>query len=262
LTRRVKEELGLPVSVGIAANKLMAKIGSDYAKPEGIIYIKPGYEKTFLAPMKVQKIPGVGPAALEKLHSYSIYTIDDLNRLGRANLERIFGKHGTALYDASHGIGSASFGSTRARAKSISRERTYGRDTNDRAFIRATLCRLTEKAAADLRDKRLKAGTVTLKLRYSDFKTVTRSRSLSHPTDLDGIIFPVIRELLEDTYQRRTSVRLVGISLTRLEEETQEILIMEEKEEKMGRLCGSLDRIRKKYDDTTVVHARGRLSRL
>ncbi len=256
---RVREELGLSVSIALARNKLMAKIGSDYAKPNGILYIKPGYEKGFLAPMKVEKIPGVGPAVLEKLHSYGVHTIDDLNRLGASSLERIFGKHGVALHKASNGIGSVSFGSTREQAKSISRERTFGKDINNRAFLRATLCRLTEKAAADLRDKHLKASTVTLKLRYSDFKTVTRSRSLATPTDLDGVIFPIICELLEESYKRRTAIRLIGVSLTRLDSEKQSILLREETEEKMERLYTSIDKIRERYGDKTVVHARSNL---
>ena len=256
---RVKRELGLSVSMGIGSNKLIAKIGSDYAKPDGIVYILPGGERAFLAPMAVEKIPGVGPAVLEKLHGYGIRTVGDLSRMGRDGLEKIFGKHGVSLYNASLGIGSAVFGSTFEQAKSVSREHTFGRDTNDLVFLEATLCRLTEKAAQDIRSKGLKASTVTLKLRYADFKTVTRSHSLSDPTDIDNIIYSAVRGLLAKTYQRRTAVRLIGVSLTRLDEEKQGILLIDERENKMENLYRSVDKIRGKYGGRAVLNARGSL---
>lgn len=259
IKHRVKNELGLPVSIGIAGNKLMAKIGSDYAKPEGIVYIKPGYERQFLAPMPVEKIPGVGPAVLEKLNGYGIYKIADLARMSSKGLEKIFGKHGTTLHKASWGIGSYDFGSTRECAKSVSREHTFGKDTNDTAFIKATLCRLSEKAAADLRDKSLKAKTVTLKLRYSDFKTITRSRTFSFPTSLDSVIFPAVCSLLDSSYFRRTAIRLIGVSLNNLEEERQGLLLHDDTEEKLERLSQSMDNVRRRYGASTLLHARSSL---
>jgi len=254
---RVKRELGLSVSMGIGSNKLIAKIGSDYAKPEGIVYILPGTERVFLAPMPVEKIPGVGPAVLEKLNGYGIRTIDDLSRMGRDGLEKIFGKHGASLHNASLGIGSIAFGSTFEQAKSVSREHTFGQDTNDISFLEATLCRLSEKATADLREKGLKASTITLKLRYADFKTVTRSHSLGEPTDLDNVIYAAVRGLLGKTYQRRTAVRLIGVSLTHLDEERQGTLLRDERERKMENLYRSVDKIRGKYGGKAVLNARG-----
>jgi len=255
---RIKDELGLTVSIGIARNKLMAKIGSDYVKPDGIIYILPGYEKSFLANLPVEKIPGVGQAVREKLRRYSIRTVDDLAGLGEEQMERIFGKHGVVLHRAACGVGSVEFGSRDEAAKSISREHTFSKDTNDLDFLESTLCRLTERAASSLRSKGLKAKTVTLKLRYSDFKTITRSRSLGAPADVDSVIFSAVCELLKNCYKRRTSVRLVGVALTRLTEERQELLIKDEFNDKLERLYRSLDRIREKYGSGAIHHARSR----
>jgi DNA polymerase-4 len=259
---RIKNELGLSVSIGIARNKLMAKIGSDYVKPDGIIYILPGHEKSFLANLPVEKIPGVGPAVRERLRRYSIRTVDDLARLGEEEMERIFGKHGVVLHKASLGVGSVEFGSTGEAAKSISREHTFSRDTNDLGFLEATLCRLTEGAASSLRAKGLKAKTVTLKLRYSDFKTISRSRSFSLPTDVDSVIFSLLCGLLKSCYKRRTSLRLVGVSLTRLEEGLQELLIKDDFDEKMKRLYHSLDQIRERCGSRAILHARSQLGEL
>ncbi|MBU0472670.1 MAG: DNA polymerase IV [Bacteroidetes bacterium] len=219
----IKRELLLPCSIGIGSNKTIAKIGSDYGKPFGITYILPGMEKEFLAPLPVEVIPGVGRVMLESLNSKGFFKVKDITELSEEYFALTYGKAGTALWSKANGFGSSNFNINRERL-SISKERTYGKDEVNITKIEDTLFNLTGKVCQLLRDKNWEAATVSIKLRYSDFVTITRAKTIKATND-DKIIFETALKLLKNAYTRRVAVRLIGIHLTNFSEfNTQETL--------------------------------------
>ena len=177
----------------------MAKIASDQAKPNGVLWVIPGQEAEFLAPLDVRKMPGVGKVAEEQLHTLGIRKVGDLRRLDEAFLERRFGKWGLALAGKSRGLDAGGWFDHEVGApegpKSISHEHTFSEDTADRARLEATLARLCEMVGRRLREHGLAARTIQLKLRYSDFSTITRAHSVERATQLDTELFEEIRQL-------------------------------------------------------------------
>ncbi|MEJ2195490.1 MAG: DNA polymerase IV [Ignavibacteriaceae bacterium] len=174
LQNEIWDKLSLPCSIGIGSNKTIAKIGSDCMKPKGITYIVSGLEKEFLAPMPVETIPGVGKVTLKDLHSKGIYRISDITRLPQDYFAAAYGKYGIDFYRKANGGGSEYLTIEREQ-KSISHERTFT-DVTNKHFLKEKLFKLTGKACQELRDNGWQASTVNIKLRYSDFKTLTRSK--------------------------------------------------------------------------------------
>lgn len=227
LQDEIQQELLLPSSIGIGSNKTIAKICSDYAKPFGITYILPGMEKDFLAPLPVEVIPGVGRVMLESLNSKGFFKIADITKVSEEYFALVFGKAGISLWNKANGHGSTLFSPHRKRL-SISKERTYGKDENSKEKIEQTLFNLTGKVCQILRDKNWETSTISIKLRYSDFVTITRAKTIKATND-DKIIFDNAVKLFRTAYTRRVSVRLIGIHLTKFSEfNTQEILFDEE----------------------------------
>ena len=227
LQSEIMDELNLPSSIGIGSNKTIAKICSDYAKPLGVTYILPGMEKEFLAPMPVEVIPGVGKVMLRSLHSKGLYKIGDITKVTDEYFALAFGKAGIALWEKANGNGSTNF-STDTKRLSISKERTYGKDEVSQERIEKTLFNLTGKVCQKLRDKNWEAATVSIKLRYSDFVTITRAKTIVATND-DKTVFETALKLFRTAYNRRVAVRLIGIHLTKFSEfNEQEILFNEE----------------------------------
>src|SRR6185312_5497709 len=189
LHEAMKVDTGLNCSVGIATSKLVAKIASDQAKPNGILSVMPGVEANFLAPLEVRRIPGVGKVTEKNLHSIGIRRIGDLAALDEADLEARFGKWGLALAGKSQGFDAGGWFDSeigeRDQPKSISHEHTFDSDTRDPDRIDSTIAHLAEKVGRRLREHALYARTIQLKLRYSDFSTITRAHSLPAPTQID-----------------------------------------------------------------------------
>ena len=172
-------KLKLPASIGISSNKLVAKIASkEFAKPNGVFLVPFGSEKDFLKPLAVKKLPGVGESTLQRLNDLGIFKIGDLAAFDRELIVAAFGKYGEYLHDSANGIHDGEV-ETEHEAKSTGRERTFDEDTLDRGVLERELFTLAEKVGRDLRKEGFHARTVTLKLRYADFKTVTRSRTLA-----------------------------------------------------------------------------------
>ncbi len=209
----IENELLLPASIGIGSNKTIAKICSDYAKPRGITYILPGMEKQFLAPLPVEVIPGVGKVMLKLLHSKGFVKIKDITKVSEEYFSSILGKNGTSLYNKANGKGSINFYPDRKRL-SISKERTYGKDETNKDKMESTLFKLTGKVCQILRDKNWETSTVSIKLRYSDFVTITRAKTIEATND-DKIIYNTAIKLFRTAYIRKASVRLIGIHLTK-----------------------------------------------
>src|SRR5579863_6954824 len=189
LHQKIKEETGLNCSVGIGTSRLIAKVSSAQAKPNGVLFIVPGEEAKFLAPLDVREIPGVGKVMESHLHALGINRVGDLARLEDSELENRFGKWGLALAGKARGEDAGGWFDNEVGAdidaKSISHEHTYNEDTADSAQLEATLMRLSEMVGRRLRESHFHARTVQLKLRYKDFTTITRAHTLPAPTQLD-----------------------------------------------------------------------------
>jgi len=219
----IEKELLLPCSIGIGSNKTIAKICSDYAKPKGVTFIFPGMEKAFLAPLPVEVIPGVGRVMLESLNSKGFFKIEDIAKVSEEYFSLAYGKAGTSLWNKANGMGSTNFNINHERL-SISKERTYGKDEVNKEKIEDTLFNLVGKVCQILRDKNWEAATISIKLRYSDFVTITRAKTIKATND-DKTIYETASKLFNNAYSRRVAVRLIGIHLTNFSEfNTQENL--------------------------------------
>jgi len=257
LHERVKAETRLNCSIGIAASRLVAKISSDQAKPNGVLWVVPGQEPAFLAPLDVRKVPGVGKVTEKELHALGIRKVGDLARLDEAFLERRFGKWGLALAGKSRGVDAGGWFDNEIGAgdgpKSISHEHTFSEDTADLAQIESTLARLCEMVGRRLREHRLRARTVQLKLRLSDFSTITRAHSMARATDLDTELFEEIRELFRRNWKPRTAVRLLGVHASSwAEAEEQMDLIGDPRHERWQQALAAADRLRDKFGESAV----------
>ena len=253
---------GLKCSIGIASSRLVAKVGSDQAKRNGIIWILPGCEAKFLAPLDVRKIPGVGKVTEQHLHDLGIRKVGDLAILDEDFLAEKFGKWGLALAGKSRGEDAGGWFDSEIGAnddpKSISHEHTFGVDTADPQQIDATLARLSEMVAKRLRDHDLFTRTVQLKLRYSDFTTITRAHTLSTATQLDTEILVPIRELWRKNWEPGRTIRLLGVHAGSLERgEGQLGLIEADKHEKWKHALSAADKLRDKFGDDAVSLASG-----
>jgi DNA polymerase-4 len=251
----IKSTVGINASIGIASNKLLAKIASDAAKPNGLLWIAPGMEKKFLAPLAIDRVPGIGPKSGREFRRMGIKTVNDLASLPKELLEEVYGKWGGALYHKSRGVCHSPVVGEAEESRSISRETTLAEDSTDAMFLESTLSYLVEQVTAQLRGASLYARTVTLKLRYSDFKTVTRTKSLDQATSEDYVIFQTVVTLFRALFTRRTRVRLIGIKLSSFTSDpcVQIDLFETTSKEQWDRLYKGIDRIRGKYGFNSIL---------
>ncbi len=250
LQKEILDKLLLPCSIGIGSNKTVAKICSDYAKPRGVTYVIPGMEKEFLAPLPVETIPGVGKVTLKDLHLKGIYKIGELANMSEDYLIAAFGKYGTALWKKANGGGSEYLNPPTDR-KSISKERTYGKDENNRSEIEKVLFKLTGQVCQLLRDKNWQTATVSIKLRYSDFVTLTRAKTIK-PTDDDQTVFDTAVKLLHKADTRRVSIRLIGVHLTKFNEFYEQEEIFQDEEIIRKKMFGAITKIRDKFGYSSI----------
>lgn len=251
----VLRETSCSASIGLASSRLVSKIASGLSKPAGILRVYPGGEAAFLRPLKVSKIPGVGKVMVEKLNRLGIWTIGDLCNQSLPFLEAQFKNLGPELYRKARGLDDSEL-ELESRPKSIGKETTFTEDTAEPAKLEAILTGLAEEASARVRRKGLSARQVTLKIRFSDFTTLTRSFTLEKPTHLDKEIIEPALELLRRTCAkegRNRKFRLLGVNLSGLDEVREQPLLFEDtgrvKEE---RLVESLDRIRDRFGHEAV----------
>jgi len=262
LHQRMKAETGLNCSIGIAASRLVAKIGSDQAKPNGVLWVVSGQEPAFLAPLDVRKVPGVGKVTEKHLNALGIRKVGDLARLDDAFLEQRFGKWGLALAGKSRGLDAGGWFDTEIGAddgpKSISHEHTFSEDTANLAQIESTLARLCEMVGRRLREHRLRARTIQLKLRYSDFSTFTRAHSIARATDLDTELFEEIRDLFRRHWKTGSTVRLLGVHVSSWSGGHEQLsLVGEEKHRKWSQALAAADRLRDRFGESAVSLAAG-----
>lgn len=268
--RQIKKEIlrrtGLVASVGVAPSKFLAKLASDLSKPDGFKVIEAHEVRELLDPLSVSKIYGVGPRTALRLEALGVRTIGDLARRDKVEVAREFGATGVWIHDLAHGIDTRRV-IPRREEKSHGMERTFPTDVSDREELRLSLLSFCEEVAFGLRDKGLRGRTVTLKARYGDFTTVTRTKTLDHATNLGPRIYSVARELFEKLPPG--PLRLLGVQLSGLSDvrvPVQESLFGDapsaapsgssyESRLKLERATESLDKLRKKYGERTVVPA-------
>lgn len=259
---RIAERTGLNCSIGIATSRMLAKVCSDFAKPNGIAWVPPGMEAAFLAPLRVGRIPGVGRVTAEKLREIGVRCVGDLARLDEDFLLRRFGHWGLALAGKARGSDAGAWFEGEIGAyedpKSISHEHTFSCDVRDQALLEATLARQAEKVGRRLREHRLFARTVELKLRYSDFTTLSRSRTLPEATDLDADLIAVSRDLFRRAWRKGAPVRLIGMGVSGLCEAQGQVSLLEaEKKERARQALAAVDRIRDRFGEKSVQLAAG-----
>jgi DNA polymerase-4 len=247
LLRTITRDTGLPCSGGLASTRLVAKVASDQAKPRGLVWIPPGREERFLAPLAVRKIPGIGKVTERALRTLGIETVEQIAALPQEKLEKIFGQWGTALYRKARGGDSYEF-VVDAEPKSISQNHTFNEDTDDSAALIAVLSHLSQKACKRLREAGLATRTVTLTIRYAGFDTHTRSKTLAESDSLDAGINAVFQELLRRHRDRTRKVRLLGVSLSGFTHGGEQLdLLQAQQREKLQKLTQATDRLRDRF---------------
>lgn len=261
LHEAMKRETQLNCSLGMASSRLVAKVCSDQAKPNGALWVLPGQEAAFLAPLAIRRIPGVGKVTEASLQKLGIHLVGDLARLDESYLAERFGKWGLALAGKSRGEDAGGWFDEEVAAdqdpKSISHEHTFPVDTLDRATLENTLAKLSEMVARRLRQHGLYARTLQLKLRVSDFTTITRARTLSHATQLDREISTAILGVFREAWDGRAAVRLLGVHAGSFERSEGQLSLLEEPEtQRLRNAFRAVDQIRGRYGIASIALAR------
>jgi DNA polymerase-4 len=249
----VRAEVGLTASVGVATTKLVAKIASDLRKPDGLVVVAPGDEAAFLAPLPISRLWGVGEKTARVLADYSVHTIGDLAALPPDLVERRFGKHGASLVERARGLDPDPVHEGDP-AKSVGHEHTFDVDTSDPETIERTLLGMADGVAGRLRSAGVRASTVTVKIRDSTFRTITRQRTLPEPTDMTEPIFRAAIELARPEV-RGIRVRLLGVTASNLGEREQ-LALFESGEPRRRRAVEAADILRHRYGERVVTRAR------
>ncbi|GAB2536506.1 DNA polymerase IV [Rufibacter soli] len=254
LRSTIIKETGLPISFGLSVNKTVSKIATGQAKPNGALQVCPQEVKTFLAPLSIKKIPGVGQKNYQLLRNMGIPTIEVLTMVPVEMMQKVLGKEGVHIWEKANGIDRAPV-VPYSEQKSISTEKTFGTDTTDLVFLNSLLVSMTEGLAYDLRQQGKLAGCITVKIRYANFDTLTQQISIPYNAS-DHILIRKAKELFQKLYNRRLLIRLLGVRLSQLVQGFQQIDLFEETTE-LASLYQAMDRIRLRYGGEAVKRAVG-----
>jgi len=246
IKKKIFETLSLTISIGVASNKPCAKIASDFRKPDGLTIIPHGKEKDFLAPLLVERIPGVGPKTAEILHAAKINTIGELAAASKSILHNLLGVRGDYLSELANGHAPDAI-HAHETVKSISRSTTLERDTTDYEFIEALLLYLTQRCCKRLRELQLSARTVSVTIRYSDFSTFSRQRTLHSPSNYDTVIAREMTRLFREFLQHGRPIRLVGVGVSDFSPPTDQYTIFQPKDSRFAQLYEGMDKMREKF---------------
>jgi DNA polymerase-4 len=260
---RINDELGLPCSIGIATNKLLAKIATEVGKnsskkglpPNAVTIVPPGNEAGFLEQLPVAMLWGVGPKTSEKLAGYGIKTIGDLARRPLADLERWFGDNGRDLSRRAQGMDDSPV-VTEHEVKSISQETTFLKDVSDDKVLGATLRELSSQVGRRLRHADIAGTTVRIKLRWPDFTTLTRQLTITQPTDQDQEIYTIALDLLDKVRPKGKAVRLIGVGVSGLGAPLRQLELWGSQTEKSRKLQLTLDKLQEKYGKKVIRRGR------
>src|SRR5688500_11718196 len=254
LKRYIAAESGLPISYGLASNKLISKVATDEAKPDGQLEIPFGEEKSFLAPLPIKKIPMIGKRTGDLLRQMGVETVKTLSEIPVVFLQNLLGKNGIELWRRANGIDETPVIPYHEQ-KSIGTENTFSTDTIDINFLNMELIRMTESIAFEMRQQNKLTGCVTVKIRYSDFNTITKQCSIPY-TSSDHILIKTARELFKKLYDRRLLVRLIGVRFTHLVPGNYQIHLFDDSQE-MIRLYQAIDSVKRQFGTEMVVRASG-----
>lgn len=254
LKMNVVKESGLSISYGLATNKLISKVATNEVKPNGQIEIPFGKEKSFLAPLSIMKIPGVGKETGYKLLKMGVETVKTLSEIPVALLQNLLGKNGTELWRRANGIDESLVIPYREQ-KSISTEDTFQNDTSDLTFLHTQLVRMTESIAFELRQQNRLTGCVTVKLRYSDFETHTTQRSIPY-TNADHVLLKVVKDLFAKVFERRVLIRLIGVRFTHLIPGTYQINLFDDTQENI-KLYKAIDSVKRQFGERLITKGAG-----
>ena len=247
LLRTITQTTALPCSGGLATTRLVAKVASEQAKPRGLVWVAPGMEARFLAPLPIRKIPGIGEVTERALRALGIETVEQLASHSQEKLEKIFGQWGDALYRKARGGDAYEF-LIDAEPKSISHNHTFGEDTDNVQELESLLSHLSQKTCKRLREAGLSARTLTLTIRFAGFETHTRSKTLQDPVRLDNDIFAVFLDLFREHRDTKRKVRLLGVALSGLSHGAEQLDLLEtDRREKLEKLTKATDRLRDKF---------------
>jgi DNA polymerase-4 len=254
LREEIIDKTKLPISFGLASNKMVAKIATDEAKPNGYLFIPFGSEKEFLAPLKVGKIPGVGEQTCQALAAMGIQTIQDLGAIEVALLEKKFGKYGVDLSNKANGM---HFGEVIPyhESKSISTENTFDENKTDMSFLMKEVVRMTEKIAHELRKENKTTGCITVKIRYPDFETTSRQTTIPYTFYDDELILKA-KELFHKLYRKGQPVRLLGVRLSEMTGEAIQTNLFANVEKKTG-LYKAIDEVKARFGKYIITKAGG-----
>jgi DNA polymerase-4 len=255
LRKQIMDETGLPISFGLASNKMLAKMATNQAKPKGFLQVPFGKEKEFLAPLPVSAIPGVGEHTNLILQSMDIHTIQQVTEAGIDKLEERLGKWGTDLWWKSQGLHDGVVNNYH-EAKSVSSEHTFDENKTDITFMQGELVRLIEKVGYELRQDVKVTGCVAVKIRYSDFETCSRQTTIPYTASDDELI-PVVKELFLQLYKKGRQVRLLGVRLSELTNVSVQTNIFESKEKKAD-LYKAIDEVKKRFGKDYLNRASAR----
>lgn len=251
LQKKILNKLNLPCSIGIASNKTVAKIASDFNKPKGITHVVKGCEEDFLSNLPVEAIPGVGKVMVKALNNMGVYKVKDIAQFPEEYFFNTFGKFGLDLWKKSKGEGSE-YLTIESERKSISKEKTFSTDIVDKKVLEAKLFEISGKIAQLLRNRNLLTSTITLKLRYNDFNTLTRAKSV-RPTDDDKVIYETAASLFRNAYTRRVGIRLIGISISNFIGFDEQEYLFDEPEINRKKIIRAVNKIRDKFGYDSIA---------
>ncbi len=255
IKQRILQTLALTVSVGIASNKVCAKVAADLGKPDGLVLVEPGTEKAFLAPLPIERLPGIGTKTAAKLHQEGIKTLDQLAAWPVEHLQQRFGTTGLHLHEITNGLPTPSGPLLLDHVeKSISRDTTLSRDTKDPDVLLSTLYSLTERCCKTLREKgwHRHAHTVAVKVRFSDFSTHQKQCTLRRATANEEEFFPLVQQLLKELWTEGRAVRLVGVKVSNFQPGEQQLDLPLSKAAMYPELHRGIDALQKKYGRRSI----------
>ena len=252
LRQKIMNDSGLPISFGLSSNKIVSKVATGEAKPNNQLKIDSGFEKSFLAPLSIRKIPSVGEKTYTILKNLGVQTVGVVQQMPVEMMISALGVNGMTIWKRAHGIDNPPLIPFHER-KSISTERTFNKDTIDIQKLRTTIFAMAENLAFQLRRANKLAGTVVIKIRYSDFNTYSKQVKITY-SSADHTIIPKVLELFETLYSRRLLVRLVGVKFTDIVSGSYQINLFDDTEELLN-LYGAMDHVREKYGELSIMRA-------
>ena len=252
LRQSIIKNTGLPISFGLSANKIVSKVATGEAKPNNQLQIDSGFEKDFLAPLSIRKIPSVGEKTYQMLRGLGVDKISVIQQMPLEMMISALGKNGRTIWKRAHGIDNPPLVPFYER-KSLSTERTFGKDTIDMVKLRTTIFAMAENLAFQLRKGNKLAGTLSVKIRYSDFNTYSKQVKITY-SSADHVIIPKVLELFEKLYQRRLLIRLVGVKISDIVTGNYQINLFDDTEEMLN-LYNAMDAIRNRYGDLSIMRA-------